>query len=92
MFELTCIAYSQISFGSFHWPSVPEYVDELTEALISKKVPFVRLQLLFTLIAYDSSLLLNQILANPSPITTLSEIQAERIQLSGLGMITKWSP
>ena len=34
--------FSQISFGSFHWPSVPEYVDELIEALISKKAPFVR--------------------------------------------------
>ena len=34
--------YSQVSFGSFHWPSVPEYVDELIEALIAKKAPFVR--------------------------------------------------
>ena len=32
----------QISFGSFHWPSVPEYVDELIEALIAKNAPFVR--------------------------------------------------
>ena len=37
----------QISFGSFYWPSVPEYVDELIEALIAKKAPFVRCQLLF---------------------------------------------
>ena len=40
---------SQVSFGSNHWPSVPEYVDELIESLIAKKAPFVRLQLLFTL-------------------------------------------
>jgi hypothetical protein len=33
---------SQISFGSAHWPSVPEYVDELIESLIAKKAPFVR--------------------------------------------------
>ena len=32
---------SQVSFGTFHWPSVPEYVDELIEALIAKKAPFV---------------------------------------------------
>jgi hypothetical protein len=34
--------FCQVSFGSFHWPSVPEYVDELIEALIAKKAPFVR--------------------------------------------------
>ena len=34
--------FPQISFGSVHWPSVPEYVDELIEALIAKKAPFVR--------------------------------------------------
>ena len=39
---------SQVSFGSLHWPSVPEYVDELIEALIAKKAPFVRWHLLFT--------------------------------------------
>ena len=32
----------QVSFGSSHWPPVPEYVDELIEALIAKKAPFVR--------------------------------------------------
>ena len=34
--------FFQVSFGSLHWPSVPEYVDELIEALIDKKAPFVR--------------------------------------------------
>jgi hypothetical protein len=33
---------SQVSFGSYLWPSVPEYVDELIEYLIAKKAPFVR--------------------------------------------------
>ena len=50
---------SQVSFGSFHWPSVPEYVDELIEGLIAKKAPFVRCQLLFHTIIYDLSLLPN---------------------------------
>ena len=42
--------FFQISFGSFHYPAVPEYVDELLEGLIAKKAPFVRwlLLLLFT--------------------------------------------
>ena len=42
------INFSQVSFGSLHYPSVPEYVDELIEALIAKKAPFVRRHLLFT--------------------------------------------
>ena len=33
---------SQISFGTLFWPSVSEYIDELIEALIEKKAPFVR--------------------------------------------------
>ena len=33
--------FSQVSFGSFFWPSIPEHIDELIEALIEKKVPFV---------------------------------------------------
>ena len=31
----------QISFGTTFYPSVPEYIDELIEALIEKKAPFV---------------------------------------------------
>ena len=84
--------FSQVSFGSFHWPSVPEYVDELIEALIDKKAPFVGRQPFFITIIYDSSLLLNQIFAYASPRATLSEQLAEKIQSSGLGMVTKWSP
>jgi hypothetical protein len=34
--------FSQISFGTLFWPSVSEYIDELIEALIEKKAPFVR--------------------------------------------------
>ena len=36
------IIFSQVSFGSYFWPSVPEYVDEMIDALIEKKAPFVR--------------------------------------------------
>jgi hypothetical protein len=37
--------FPQVSFGSLFWPPVSEYVDELIEALIAKKAPFVRLPL-----------------------------------------------
>ena len=52
-FLLNCVRIhiykiSQVSFGSLFWPPVPEYIDELIEALIAKKAPFVRLELLFT--------------------------------------------
>lgn len=30
-----------ISFGTIFWPTVPEYIDELVEALIEKKTPFI---------------------------------------------------
>ena len=39
--------FLQVSFGSAHWPPIPEYVDELIEALIEKKAPFVRLTAAF---------------------------------------------
>ena len=84
--------FSQVSFGSFHWPPVQEYVDELIGALIAKKAPFVRLTATFHTIIYDSGLLMKQILAYASPRATLSEQLAERVQSSGLGMISKWSP
>jgi len=61
-----------VSFGTINWPSVPEYVDELIDALIEKKAPFI--------------------LALASPRAKTSEQQAERIKLSGLGMLTTWSP
>ena len=84
-------SFFQVSFGSAFWPSVPEYIDELIEALIAKRAPFVRLTAAFHVI-YDSSLLLNQLLACGAPNAKLSEQQAERIKSSGLGMMTKWSP
>ena len=40
----------------------------------------------------DSSLFLNQIFAYASRKATISEQLAEKIKLSGLGLITKWSP
>ena len=79
----------QISFGTLHWPSVSGYVDELIEALIEKKAPFVRWQLLCIC---DSTSLSHQILAHASPRAKLSEQLTERIKSSGLGMLTSWSP
>ena len=38
----TTYSCPQVSFGTIFWPSVSEYIDELIEALIEKKVPFVR--------------------------------------------------
>ena len=37
----------EMSFGSILWPPVPEYVDEIVEALLEKRVPFVRFEILF---------------------------------------------
>ena len=34
--------FPQVSFGTLNWPSVSEYVDELIDALVEKKAPFVR--------------------------------------------------
>ena len=86
--------FSQVCFGSLFWPPVQEYVDELIEALIDKKAPFVRcLQLLFFFgTIHDSNLLLNQILSYSSKYASISEQLEEKIQSSGLGMTAKWSP
>jgi hypothetical protein len=32
----------EMSFGTIWWPSVLEYVDEVIDALLEKRVPFVR--------------------------------------------------
>ena len=37
----------EMSFGSILWPPVPEYVDEVLETLLEKRVPFVRFEILF---------------------------------------------
>ena len=36
------IVFFQVSFGSYYWPPVAEYVEEVIEALIEKRAPFVR--------------------------------------------------
>jgi hypothetical protein len=45
IFPFFCIPskqiFPQISFGTVFWPTVPEYVEELIDALIEKKAPFV---------------------------------------------------
>ncbi|KAJ7678554.1 UDP-Glycosyltransferase/glycogen phosphorylase [Mycena rosella] len=61
-----------ISFGTVFWPTAQEYVDELVEALLEKKAPFI--------------------LSHASPFAKISEELAEKIQNSGIGMLTTWSP
>jgi hypothetical protein len=34
--------YYQISFGTIHWTTASEHIDELIDALIERKAPFVR--------------------------------------------------
>ena len=80
--------YYQISFGTIHWTAAPEHVDELIDALIEKKAPFVRA----AAIVYDSGSLFNQILASASSRAKISEQQTEKIKSSGLGLLTTWSP
>jgi len=36
------VEFFQISFGTIFWPMVPEYIDEVIQALTEKGVPFVR--------------------------------------------------
>ena len=67
----------------------------MIDALIEKKAPFVRRVFHSIIIIMNQSPLytiLNQILALSSPRAKISEQQAERIKLSGLGMPTTWSP
>ncbi|KDR70117.1 hypothetical protein GALMADRAFT_887158 [Galerina marginata CBS 339.88] len=45
-----------ISFGTVFWPTVPEYIDELIEAAIEKKFPFVKPQF-YRLITFQTGLL-----------------------------------
>ena len=47
------VFFSQVSFGSLFWPPVSGYVDELIEALIAKKAPFVRLLAAFHTNIFD---------------------------------------
>jgi hypothetical protein len=61
-----------ISFGTMFWPTSPEYVDEVIEALIEKKFPFI--------------------FCFASPFAKISNELAERVKLSGLGMVTQWAP
>ena len=81
----------QISFGTIFYPSVSGYVDELIEALIEKKAPFVSGSCFVYNIFYDSSLFC-QILSHASPLAKISEQQIEKVKSSGLGKLTTWSP
>ena len=54
----TKLIFSQISFGTVFYPTVSEYVDELVEALIEKKAPFVSGIQYFMIQAYSIRFLL----------------------------------
>ncbi|KAJ7671650.1 UDP-Glycosyltransferase/glycogen phosphorylase [Mycena polygramma] len=61
-----------ISFGTVFWPTVSEYVDEVVEALLEKKAPFI--------------------FCHASPFARISEELAHKVESSGIGMLTTWSP
>ncbi|KAJ7701948.1 hypothetical protein B0H17DRAFT_924175, partial [Mycena rosella] len=61
-----------VSFGTLFWPTVPQYLDELVDALTEKKFPFI--------------------LCHASPFATISPALRDKINASGVGMITRWSP
>jgi hypothetical protein len=83
----------QISFGTNFFPSEPEYVEELIEALIEKKAPYVSDGLLFHAIFFIMiQALFYQIFSCASPFAKISEQLIEKIKSSGLGKLTTWSP
>ncbi|KAG6807555.1 hypothetical protein H0H92_007112 [Tricholoma furcatifolium] len=61
-----------VSFGTTFWPTVPEYLDEVIEALIEKNVPFI--------------------VAHASPFARISPELSAKVQASGIGLLTPWSP
>ncbi|KAG6852596.1 hypothetical protein C0991_010721 [Blastosporella zonata] len=63
---------SVISFGTNFWPTTPEYIEEIIDALIEKRFPFI--------------------LSHASPFARVSPELLTKIQDSGLGLSTSWSP
>ncbi|KAJ7019485.1 UDP-Glycosyltransferase/glycogen phosphorylase [Mycena alexandri] len=61
-----------ISFGTVFWPTAYEYVEEVVEALLEKKAPFI--------------------LCHASPLAKISDELRTRVENSGIGMLTIWSP
>jgi hypothetical protein len=82
---------SQISFGTVFYPPVSEYVDELIEALIEKKAPFVS-DSCFVYNIYNILCLFYQVFAHASPFVKIPEQLIEKVKSSGLGKLTAWSP
>ena len=86
-FQLNKIS-PQISFGTLFYPPVSEYVDELIEALIEKKAPFVS----DSCFNYNILCLFYQVFAHASPSVKISEEMIEKVKSSRLGKLTTWSP
>ncbi|KAJ7510340.1 UDP-Glycosyltransferase/glycogen phosphorylase [Mycena galericulata] len=65
-----CVVF--ISFGTVFWPTVNEYVEEVVEALLEKKAPFI--------------------LCHASPFAKISQELSVKVENSGIGILTTWSP
>uniref|UniRef100_A0A8H7XNL3 Glycosyltransferase family 1 protein n=1 Tax=Psilocybe cubensis TaxID=181762 RepID=A0A8H7XNL3_PSICU len=61
-----------ISFGTIFWPTVHGYIEEVIEALVEKKFPFI--------------------ITHASPFAKISENLVQKVQATGIGLISKWVP
>jgi len=86
--------FFQISFGTNCWPTVPEYIDEVIQALLETEIPFVRFFLLYIFLCPASFLTFSliQILCHASPFAKVPEETVRNINASGLGFLTPWGP
>jgi len=71
---------------------VPEYIDEVIQALIEKGVPFVRSLLPNSFVLSRLMLSSFQIFCHASPFSKLPEEITNNIKSSGLGFLTTWAP
>lgn len=81
----------QISFGSIFWPPEPEYIEELVDALVEKKISFVGPVIVHL---YNQRFLYGcfQILSTASPVAKLSDALIDKIKTSGFGITSPWCP
>jgi len=70
---------------------VPEYIDEVIQALIEREIPFVRSFLLVGPVTFFMFSLI-QILCHASPLAEVPEGIASNINASRLGFLAPWVP